>query len=145
VTKLLKYGLRTTLVLGIGLAIAYAIFISRFQLFEAQKSEIIQSECDCEGIREASVYEFGGNAATVPLISVSINNGCGKLNQDKNKKVIFSAADHRATNVYIKWLSFDSLQVSYSKSLYPITLIDKVTYKDSSLNVNVVFIQTGIF
>ena len=141
--KLLKYGLLTTIILVISLAVAYAIFINTFQIFKESKSKIIQAECDYEGIRQATVYEFGGNAATVPLISVSVNNGCGKSSQDENKKVIFSAEYNGGSNVNVKWLSFDSLQISYSKNLAPNTLIDKVTYKDSSLNVNVIFIQTG--
>jgi hypothetical protein len=142
--KLLKYGLLTTIILIVGLAIAYAVFLSTFQIFEEPESGIIQAECDYEGIRQATVYEFGGNAVTVPLIAVSINNGCGKSRQDENKKVIFSAEYNGGSIVNAKWLSFDSLQISYSKNLEPKTLIDKVTFKDSSLNVNVIFVQTGL-
>ena len=143
-SKLLKYGLLTTVVLVIGLAIAYVIFISTSQIFEEPKSKVLQAECGYEGIKQATVYEFGGNAVTVPLIYVSINNGCGKSKQNENKKVIFSAEYSGGSFVNVKWLSFDSLQVSYSRKLAPITLIEKVTYEDSSLIVNIIFVQGGL-
>lgn len=136
--KLIKYSLIVTAILIVGLIIGYGIFLSSFDLFGEPEKEIIETNCDYEGLRQATTYNFGGNAATVPLIAVSIDLGCSDNPKDKNKIVIFSA-EHRGGKVETEWISFDTLKVFYTKNLMPITKLDSVTFKDSSLDLVVIF------
>ena len=122
----------------VGFIIGYRIFFSTFDLFGEPEKEILNTNCDYEGLRQATTYNFGGNAVTVPLIAVSIDQGCSEKPNDKNKIVIFSA-EHRGGKVETEWISFDTLKVFYSKNLIPIIQLDSVTFDDSSLDLVVVY------
>jgi hypothetical protein len=122
--------------------IAYGIFINTFDLFGEPEKTIIDKNCDYEGLRQATVYNFGGNAVTIPLIVVSIDLGCTDKPNDKEKKVIFSA-EHKGGSVETNWLTFDTLKITYTQNLTPITQIEKIVYPDTSLNVNVIFVKGG--
>ena len=140
--KILKYGLIVITILTIVFIIAYGIFISTFDLFGEPEKTIIDTNCDFEGLRQATVYNFGGNATTVSSISVSIDLGCSNNPNDKDKKVVFSA-EYKGGKVETAWLTFDTLKITYSPNLIPITQIKKVIYSDTSLNVNIVFVKSG--
>ncbi|MCU4177860.1 hypothetical protein [Carboxylicivirga sp. N1Y90] len=136
--KLIKYSLIVIAILIVGLIIGYGIFLSTFDLFGEPEKEILDTNCDYEGLRQATTYNFGGNAVTVPLIAVSIDLGCSDKPKDKVKIVIFSA-EHRGGKVETDWISFDTLKVFYTKNLRPITLVDSVTFDDSSLDLVIVY------
>lgn len=91
--------------------------------------------CDNKGIRQATVYQFGGNALTIPAIKVSIDMGCTDLPRDSKKKIVFSADHTGGSKVETEWKTFDTLQITYSKKIKPITQIEKVTFTDTTLNV----------
>lgn len=136
--KLIKYSLIVIAILIVGLIIGYGIFLSSFDLFGEPEKEIIETNCDYEGLRQATTYNFGGNAVTVPLIAVSIDLGCSDKPKDKDKIVIFSA-EHRGGKVVTDWISFDTLKIFYTKNMMQITQLDSVSFDDSSLNLVVVF------
>lgn len=133
--RIIKYGLITISILIIGLFVAYGIFISTFDLFGEPEKEILKTDCDYEGLRQATTFEYGGNAATIPAIKVSIDLGCSDNPDDSEKKTVFSAEHRGGTTVETEWKSFNTLKIIYSNSLEPITMLDKVTYSDSTLNV----------
>jgi hypothetical protein len=136
--KPIKYGLIVIAILIVGLIIGYGIFLSTFDLFGEPEKEILDTNCDYEGLRQATTYNFGGNAVTIPLIAVSIDLGCSDNPNDKDKIVIFSA-EHKGGKVRTEWISFDTLKVFYTKNLIPISQLDSVTFKDSSLDLVVVY------
>ena len=121
----------------IGLFVAYGIFLSTFDLFVEPEKEILKTDCDYEGVRQATTFEYGGNAATIPAIKVSIDLGCSDNPNDSEKKTVFSAEHRGGTTIETEWKSFDTLKIIYSNSLEPITMLDKVIYSDSTLNVTI--------
>ncbi|RZS93592.1 hypothetical protein [Aquimarina brevivitae] len=135
--RIVKYGLISISILIIGLFVIYGIFISTFDLFGEPEKEILKTDCDYEGLRQATTFEYGGNAVTIPAIIVSIDLGCSDNPDDTKKKIVFSAEHTGGTTVETKWKSFDTLVVTYSDKLEPITQINKLTYSDSTLNVTI--------
>jgi hypothetical protein len=135
--RVVKYGLITFSILIIGLIVTYGLFISTFDLFGEPEKEILKTDCDYEGLRQATTFEFGGNAVTIPAINVSIDLGCSDNPDNSNKKIVFSAEHTGGTTVETEWESFDTLKIIYSDRLEPITQIDQVTYADSTLNVTI--------
>ena len=133
--RILKYGLITISILIIGLFVAYGIFISNFDLFGEPEKVILETNCDYEGLRQATTFEYDGNAATIPAIKVSIDLGCSNNPDDSKKKNVFSAEHTGGTTVSTEWKSFDTLKITYSARLEPITQLEKVTYSDSTLNL----------
>ncbi|MCG2420498.1 hypothetical protein K8089_15860 [Aequorivita sp. F47161] len=133
--RIVKYGLITISILIIGLLVAYGIFLNNFDLFGEPEKEILQTNCDYEGLRQATIFEYGGNAVTIPSIIVSIDLGCSDNPDDSKKKTVFSAEHTGRTTVETEWTSFDTLKIIYSDRLEPITQLDKVTFSDSTLNV----------
>lgn len=119
----------------IGLFVAYGIFINTFDLFGEPEKEILKTDCDYEGLRQATTFEYGGNTVTIPAIKVSIDLGCSDNPDDTKRKIVFSAEHTGGTTVETKWKSFDTLVITYSDKLEPITQIDRVTYNDSTLNL----------
>lgn len=111
--------------------VAYGIFISNFDLFGEPEKEILKTNCDYEGLRQATIFEYGGNAVTNSAIIVSIDLGCSDDPADSNKKIVFSAEQTGEMMVETEWESFDTLKIIYSYRLEPIT------YSDSTLNVTI--------
>jgi len=131
--RIVKYVLITISI--VGLFVAYGIFISAFDMFGELVNDISETNCDYEGLRQATAFEFGGNAVTIPSIIISIDLGCNRK-PSLSKKKIMSSVEHRdGTKLETEWISFDTLKIIYSDRLEPITRIDKVTYSDSTLNV----------
>jgi hypothetical protein len=135
--RIVKYSLITISILIIGLLVVFEVFIGSFDLFGEPEKEILKTNCDYEGLRQSTIFEYGGNAATNPAILVSIDLGCSGYPDDSKKEIVFSAEHKGGTTVETEWKSFDTLKIIYSNKLLPITLIDKVTYSDSSLNVTI--------
>lgn len=133
--RIVKYGLITISILIIGLFVAYGIFINNFDLLGEPEKEILKTNCDYEGLRQATIFEYGGNAVTIPAIIVSIDLGCSDNPDDSKKKIVFSAEHTGGTTVETEWKSFDTLKIIYSDRLEPIIQLEKVTYSDSTLNV----------
>ena len=99
--------------------------------------EILKTDCDYEGLRQATTLEYGGNAVTIPAIIVSIDLGCSHYPDYSKKKVVFSGEHTGGTTVKTEWKSFDTLKIVYSDRLEPITQLDQVIYSDSTLNVTI--------
>lgn len=137
--RIVKYGLITISILIGVLFVAYGIFISTFDLFGKPEKEVLETNCDYERLRQATIFEYGGNAVTIPAINVSIDLGCGGNPDDSKKKIVFSAEHQGGTTVKTEWKSFDTLIIIYSNRLEPLTKIDKVTYSDSTLNVTILY------
>lgn len=135
--KKIKYGLITISILIIGLFVAYGIFISTFDLFGEPEKEILKTNCDYEGLRQSTIFEYGGNAVTNSALIVSIDLGCTDNPDDSKKEIVFSAEQKGGTSVETEWKSFDTLKIFYSDILEPITQLDRVTYSDSTLNVTI--------
>ena len=133
--RITKYSLITISIFIIGLFVAFGIFMNTFDLFGEPEKEILKTDCDREGLRQATIYEYGGNAATIPAINVSIDLGCASIPDDSRKKVVFSGQHTGGTIVETEWKSFDTLKITYSDKLEPFIMIDVVTYSDSTLNV----------
>ena len=70
---------------------------------------------------------------------VSIDLGCSDYPIDSKKKIVFSAEYSGGTTVETEWKSFDTLIITYSDKLEPITLNNRVTYDDSTLNLTIEF------
>ncbi len=117
--------------------VIYGIFINNFDVFGEPEKEILKTDFDFEGLRQATIYEYGGNSVTIPAIVVSIDLGCTDNPDDSKKKVVFSAKHIGGTTVDTEWKSFDTLKIIYSDRLEPITQIEKVTYSDSTLNLTI--------
>ncbi|KEO72942.1 hypothetical protein [Anditalea andensis] len=135
--KKIKYGLITISILIIGLFVAYGIFISNFDLFGEPEKVIFKTNCDYEGRRQSTIFEYGGNAVTNPAIIVSIDLGCSDNPDDSKKKTVFSAEQTSGMMVETEWKSFDTLTIIYSDRLEPITQLEKVIYSDSTLNLTI--------
>jgi hypothetical protein len=131
----IKYGLITLTILIFGLVITFGIFVRTFDLFGNPDKEIVKTNCDYEGLRQATIFIYGGNAVTNPGILVSIDLGCSTNPDDSKKKIVFSAEYTDGLTVDTEWKSFDTLRIIYSDRLEPITQLEKVTYSDSTLNV----------
>ena len=139
--RTVKYIEITILILGIGLFVAYVIFISTFDLFGEPEKGILKTNCDHEGLRQATIFHYGGNAVTIPMIKVSIDLGCSDNPNDSKKKIIFSAEHKGGTTVETEWKSFDTLKITYSNRLEAVTQINKVTFSDSTLNVTIEYVE----
>lgn len=137
--QIVKHGLITISILIIGLLVAYGIFTHNFDLFGEPEKEILKTDCDYKGLRQATTFEYGGNAVTIPAIIVSIDLGCNDNPEDSKEKIVFSAEHKSGTTVETKWKSFDTLIITYSDRLEPITQLDQVTYDDSTLNLTIEF------
>jgi hypothetical protein len=135
--RIVKYGLITISILIIGLFVAYGIFINNFDLFGEPEKEILKTNCDYEGLRQATTFKYGGNAVTNSAIIVSIDLGCSDFPDDSEKKIAFSAEQTSGATVETEWKSFDTLKIIYSDRLEPITQLDQVVYSDSTLNVTI--------
>lgn len=136
--QLLKYSLITIPILIIGLIVAfYGVCISSFDLFGEPDKQILKTNCDYEGLRQATLFEYGGNAVTPPSLIVSIDLGCSGNPDDSKTKIVFSAEQCSETTLETEWKSFDTLRIIYSKRLEPVTQVKKVTYPDSTLNVTI--------
>jgi len=135
--RIVKYGLITISISTIGLFVAYGIFINTFDLFGEPKKEILKMDCDYEGLRQATTFEYGGNAVTIPALNVSIDLGCSDNLNDSKNKIIFSAEHKVGATIETEWKSFDTLKITYSNSLEPIIMLDKVIYSDSTLNLTI--------
>jgi hypothetical protein len=97
--RIIKYGLIIFSILLIGLFVAYGVFISNFDLFGEPEKEILKTNCDDEGLRQATIFEYGGNAVTIPTIKVSIDLDCSDKPNDTQKKIVFSAEHIVGTTV----------------------------------------------
>ena len=137
--KLIKYSLISIATLIVVLVVAYGVFISTFDLFGEPKKEILNTNCDYEGLRQATTYNFGGNAVTNPLIAVSIDLECSAEPKDKDKIVVFSAEQKGGGEVETKWITFDTLKIYYTDNLSPITKLNNVNFADSSLDLIIVY------
>ncbi|MBS2101058.1 hypothetical protein [Carboxylicivirga linearis] len=137
--KIVKYGLLTTLILLVGLVISFVIFISSFDMFGEPEKQIIETVYDNEGLRQATIFEFGGNAVTNSSIHVSIDLGNKNKTEDLKTKIVFSTEHISGTTVKTEWVSFDTLKISYSHELEPITQIEQVNYTDSTLDVIIIY------
>jgi len=135
----LKFGLWTVAtILPIGL-IGYIVFVSGFELFDKPIKKIINAECDYEGLRQAEMYRFDGNAVTSASIHVSVHLGCGDRAKQAEEKVIFTVDNSSLADndVRINWMTFDTLLVEYKKGLRIFAQLDKIEYPDSTLNLRV--------
>jgi len=139
--RIVKYGLITISLPIIGSLVAYGIFINNVDLFGEPEKEILKINCDYEGLRQATIFEFSGNAVTAPSLIVSIDIGCSSNPYDSKKKIVFSAEHTGGTALNTEWKSFDSLRIIYSERLEPVVKIDKVTYSDSTLNVTIEYVE----
>lgn len=139
--RIVKYGLITLSILIIGLIVTFGIFISTFDLFGKPEKEILKTDCDYEGLRQATIFEYGGNAVTNPAILVSIDLGCSGYPDDSKKEIVFSAEHADGSTVDTEWKSFDTLKIIYSGRIEPIIQLDKVTYSDSTLNVSIEYVE----
>jgi len=137
--RILKYGLITISILVIGIFVSYRIFINNFDLFGDPEKEILNIKCDNKGVRQATTFEYGGNAVSNQAILVSIDLGCSNNPDDSKKKIVFSAENKGGTALQTEWKSFDTLKIIYSDRLEPVSQIDKVTYIDSTLNVTIIY------
>ena len=138
-SKLLKFGLGTVATILIVGLIGYVVFLSNFEIFEKPVKTVISTVCDYEGLRQAEVYRFDGNAVTSASIHVSVHPHCDDLAKQPDEKVIFtvdngSLADN---DVRIDWVTFDTLSIEYKKGLRIFAQLDKVEYPDSTLNIQV--------
>lgn len=137
-SKLLKFGLWTVATILIVGLIGYVVFQNNFEIFEKPVKTIISAECDYEGLRQAEVYRFDGNAVTSASIHVSVHLNCDDPKQPDDK-IIFtvdnvSLADNDAR---IDWVTFDTLSIEYKNGLRIFTQLDKIEYPDSTLNLQV--------
>ena len=98
-----KYGLTTISILIVGLFVAYGILLKNFDLFGEPEKEILKINCDYEGLRQATTFEYSGNAVTISAIIVSIDLGCSNNPDDSKKKVVFSAEQTVETIVETEW------------------------------------------
>lgn len=108
-----------------------------FDLFGEPKKEILKTDCDYEGLRQATTFEYGGNSVTIPALNVSIDLGCSDKSNDFKNKIIFSAEHKAGATIETEWTSFDTLVITYSNSLEPIIMLDEVIYSDSTLNLTI--------
>ena len=133
--RVLKYGLISISIIVFGLFVAYGIFISTFDLFGEPKEQVLDTNCDYEGLRQVTIFKYGGNAVTNPAIKVSIDLGCGGRPNDSEKKIVFSAEHLGGTSVQTEWISRDTLNIVYSNKLEPTTKINTVSLSDSTLDL----------
>lgn len=138
--KTLKYGLITVAISIIGLVIVYMVFINNFTIFGESEKRILKTKWDYEGLRQATLFEYIGNAATMPSFIVPIDFGDPKSSNGSNEHIVLTAEKAGVAMVNIEWNSFDTLTISLAEGLKPITMLDKVIYPDSSLNVNIEYV-----
>jgi hypothetical protein len=138
--KAVKFTLLTIVsLLFLGL-IAYKIFISSFTIFEEPIKIVLKEECDYESLSKATLYKMPGNASSNPSLHIEIW-GC-KENDNSHATTMIFAADKPNLNdsdVNIKWVSFDSLIVDFAPDLRLFTNNERVTFKDSTLNVKIIY------
>jgi hypothetical protein len=134
--KAVKHGLIVggiVLLLGI---LGFMIFMNSFEIFEEPKKEIVRTECDYEGLRQATVFKFVGNTTANPSLDVSANLGCDGYNDEVTDSILFTAdaSSLHGDEVEIKWTSFDTLRIIYSADLRVFKETGKMTFEDSTLN-----------
>lgn len=122
--RILKYGLITISIFIIGVFVSYEIFVNNFDLFGEPEKEILNTKCDNQGVRQATIFEYGGNAVTNQAILVSIDLGCSDNPDDSKKKIVFSAENKGGTTLQTECKSFDTLKIIYSDRLEPVSQID---------------------
>jgi len=118
----------------LGLTIGLIVFTVNFNIFDEPVQNIIRTECDHMGIKQASVFTLTGNATLNPSIHVSTELGCNDYNEHKNSKIIFTADNGRieGDEVDIKWTSFDTLTVVYNSNLRIFEQQTSMNFQDST-------------
>ena len=139
-TRPVKYGVWIIAGLAIFGILVYAIFLSNFNLFGGPEEEVINQECDYEGLRQAKMYKFLGNATVDPSVHIAIGD-CGDSNNLSADRRIFTAESPNIedTDVRIKWISFDTLLVEYAEGLEIFSRENKVKYSDSTLDLHIIY------
>lgn len=134
--KVIKYGLVVScfvIILGI---IGFMMFLNRFEIFEEPKKEIVRTECDYEGLRQATVFTLAGNTTTNPSLNVSAKLGCEGYNDVAADSILFTADASTlfGDEIEVKWTSFDTLRIVYDADLRVFKQAEAMTFKDSTLN-----------
>lgn len=93
-------------------------------MFGEPEKEILNTKYDNLGVRQATTFEYGGNAVTNAAILVSIDLGCSDNPDDSKKKIVFSAENKGGTALQTEWKSFETLKIIFSDRLEPVSQID---------------------
>lgn len=140
----MKHLALAAIALTIGLGVALLIFIWTFDLFPSENKKVTEANCDSKGIRKAVISQVEGNAVTSSTISVSVHLGCKKTPNINEESLIFLAEQRNEASVEVTWLTFDSLEVAYSRALEPVTIVDEVLFRDTTLNLTVLFRENAL-
>jgi hypothetical protein len=139
-SRLTTYGLWTvSAIILIGL-IGCIILLSTFDIFAAPEKKALSNKCDYEGLREVEMYKLEGNVVTNASIHVAVHLGCGNY-QAKDEHTIFTVENSALADndVSINLIGFDTLAIAYKRGLRIFTKLDRITYADSTLNLNVTY------
>ena len=134
--KLNRYGFAVAgfvLLLGI---ISFIVFLNGFEMFDKPTREIVKSECDYEGLRQASIFTLAGNATANPSMNVSVKLGCDYKTDEEVDNILFTADAPfmDESDLEAKWVSFDTLRITYDSRLRLFKQVESMAFKDSTLN-----------
>jgi hypothetical protein len=121
------------LLLGI---IGFMVFLNGFEMFDEPTREIVRSECDYEGLRQATIFTSTGNATANPSMNVSVKLGCDGNSNEEVDNILFTADSPflRESDLEVKWESFDTLRITYDSHLRVFKEALSMEFKDSTLN-----------
>ena len=71
------------------------------------------------------------------VLRITINARCSSYPDDSKATLIFMAEERGENILKTEWKSFDTLKVIYSEHLVPLTQVYKLTFQDSSLDLNI--------
>jgi hypothetical protein len=137
--KVAKYGLWTIAIILIVGAVAYLSVRQFGGIFPTPQKEVLDYDCDYEGLRQAELFIVEGNAVTNSSIHVAVRIGC-YASEGSDEKVVFSADNWvNETDVSMEWSTFDTLKITYKKGLRLFKQENTLTYTDSTLNVYIAY------
>jgi hypothetical protein len=134
--KVTRYGfivVGSLMLLGI---IGFIVFLNSFEMFEEPTRDIVRSECDYEGLRQATVFTLAGNATANPSLHVSAKLGCNGNTDEAVGNLLFTADTPflNGDEVEVKWVSFDTLRITYDARLRVFKEAQSISFEDSTLN-----------
>ena len=135
----LIFILATTAILIMGTI----LFINNFKMFDEPTKEIIKTECDYEGLRQATIFTLTGNATTNPSIHISMELGCDKNDEQKISNVLFTADNGRinGNEVDIRWTTLDTLTVFFDSNIRIFKKESLMKFGDSTMNFAINYIE----
>jgi hypothetical protein len=126
-----KRNIRIALILTFfGLIIVGLIYFMSRGLFGNPGMESLQSYPHPKGEYEARIYQYAGNAASLPTIHVDV----ALIKQKKNGKepsIMIYIANYRDENYELRWLSSDSLEIRHDSDFDPLFVEDSIILSDS--------------